>query len=82
MHSRAVADCCNIVCLQATFTAARGTPRHPSKPGVTAVSCVPILPDVAAWPNKYVVVQFPEGDPAHDSRTLAKVREAWPVALG
>lgn len=36
--------------------------------------CVPILPDMEAWPNKYVVVQFPEGDPKHDSRTLAKVR--------
>lgn len=60
--------------LQATFAAARGVPRHPNKPGVTARRVVPILPDVEAWPNKYVVVQFPEGDPAHDSRTLAKVR--------
>jgi hypothetical protein len=34
---------------------------------------VPILPDVEAWPNKYVVVNFPTTDPANDSRTLAKV---------
>lgn len=61
---------------QATFTSARGVPRHPTKPGVTAVRCVPILPDLEAWPNKYVVVQFPEDDPK-DSRTLAKVREVW-----
>jgi hypothetical protein len=73
--------CWDIVFLQATFAAARGTPRHPTKPGVTAVRCVPILPDVEAWPNKYVVVQFPEGDPAHDSRTLAKVSGRWLVAL-
>jgi hypothetical protein len=60
---------------QATFAAARAyVPRHhPTKPGVTAERVVPILPDVESWPNKYVVVQFPEGDPAHDSRTLAKV---------
>lgn len=78
-HIQAVADQISVVCwvvgcVQATFAAARGTPRHPNKPGVTAVRCVPILPDVEAWPNKYVVVQFPEGDPAHDSRALAKVR--------
>jgi len=34
---------------------------------------VPILPDFECWPNKYVVVHFPENDPANDSRTLAKV---------
>lgn len=66
--------CCRVRVLQATFAAAHGVPRHPNKPGVTARRVVPILPDVEAWPNKYVVVQFPEGDPAHDSRTLAKVR--------
>jgi hypothetical protein len=60
--------------LQATFVAARGAPRHPTKPGVTARRSVPILPDVEAWPNKYVVVNFPTTDPANDSRTLAKVR--------
>lgn len=73
-HSPWACCCCCVRVLQATFAAARGVPRHPNKPGVTARRVVPILPDVEAWPNKYVVVQFPEGDPAHDSRTLAKVR--------
>lgn len=58
---------------QATFDAARKPLRHPTKPGVTAVRSVPILPDFGNWPNKYVVVHFPEGDPANDSRTLAMV---------
>lgn len=75
------ASCKRLACLpaallQATFTAARGAPRHPTKPGVTARRCVPILPDLEAWPNKYVVVQFPEDDPK-DSRTLAKVCPEW-----
>jgi hypothetical protein len=66
---------CTPCLLQATFNAARTVPRHPTKLGVTAMSCVPILPDFEAWANKYVIVQFPEGDPANDSKTLAKVRQ-------
>lgn len=63
-------------CTQATFAAARsGLPLvHPTKPGVTAVRCLPILPDLDAWPNKYVTVVFEEGDPANDARAVKRVR--------
>lgn len=63
-----------IVCtLQATFTAAAGVPRHPTKPGLKAKVNIPIFPDFSSWEDKYVTVNFEEGDPAQDSKTLAQV---------
>lgn len=59
--------------MEGTFTAAQQPPRHPTKPGVTAVSSVPILPDFGTWQDKYVTVNFEEGDPVQDSKTLAQV---------
>jgi hypothetical protein len=46
---------------------------HPTKPGVTALSSVPIFPDFASWEDKYVTVSFEEGDPAQDSKALGQV---------
>jgi hypothetical protein len=59
---------------QGTFIAAQQPPVHPTKPGVTAVSCVPIFPDYASWEDKYVTVSFEEGDPVQDSKALGQVR--------
>ncbi|KAF8061924.1 VIP2 [Scenedesmus sp. PABB004] len=61
--------------IEATFTAAAGAPRHPTKPGLTAVSVVPIFPDFAGWEDKYVTLNFETGDPGQDSATLAQIRD-------
>jgi hypothetical protein len=63
-----------LLLLQGTFIAAQQPPVHPTKRGVTAVSCVPIFPDFASWEDKYVTVSFEEGDPAQDSKALGQVR--------
>lgn len=67
---------CTASLVQATFTAAAGVPRHPTKPGMKALVNVPIFPNFGSWEDKYVTVNFEEGDPAQDSKTLAQVSHA------
>eukprot|EP00878_Enallax_costatus_P025048 GHUV01026769.1.p1 GENE.GHUV01026769.1~~GHUV01026769.1.p1 ORF type:complete len:491 (+),score=127.59 GHUV01026769.1:206-1678(+) len=61
--------------IEGTFTAAAGVPRHPTKPQLKPRINLPIFPDFASWEDKYVTVNFEEGDPAQDSRTLAQVKD-------
>ncbi|WIA18195.1 hypothetical protein OEZ85_009668 [Tetradesmus obliquus] len=61
--------------IEGTFIAAQQTPVHPTKPGLSVVSSVPILPDFDSWEDKYVTVSFEEGDPAQDSKALGQVRD-------
>lgn len=68
-----------LLLLQGTFIAAQQTPVHPTKPGLSVVSSVPILPDFDSWEDKYVTVSFEEGDPAQDSKALGQV--GWWLAV-
>lgn len=59
-----------IKAINATFEAARKPIRqHPTKPGVTAVKVLPVLPDFQFWQFEYVHVKF-DSDPATDEEKM------------
>lgn len=55
--------------------AAAQPPVHATKPGVTAVEVLPLLPDVEAMGHRYAVLNFDE-DPAREVDAFSKLPEA------
>ncbi|GAX79498.1 hypothetical protein CEUSTIGMA_g6939.t1 [Chlamydomonas eustigma] len=58
--------------IEDTFEAARQPPVHQTKPHLTPVEVLPVLPDFLCWANKYVHARF-DNDPVEEVEALSRL---------